>query len=180
MKEAKNQLHILVRYLILFSLMFSLPSIYKILTPITITFSATLLDIFYNISISGDIIIIDFLNITKFIQIIPACIAGSAYLLLLILNLTVSMTLKKRIYSIVFSFLLLFTLNILRIFILSILYINNSILFEATHKLFWYILSTLFVVLIWFLMVKIYLIKEIPLYSDFKFLIKKINSKTKN
>ncbi len=170
-KNHKKPLYLLLRYLILLALVISLPIIYKILTPLTVYFVAGLLKIFYQVFISGDIITIFPKTI---IQIIPACVAGSAYLLLLILNLTVAMKWKTRIYSILFSVSLLFILNILRIFILTILLINNFQFFDFTHKLFWYVLSTVFVVGIWLLTVKIFSIKEIPAYSDIKYLIKNI------
>ena len=71
-----------------------------------------------------------------------------------------------------FSFALLLILNIMRIFTLSLILGSSS--FGLIHKIFWYLGATIFVVLIWFLEVKIFKIKEIPFYSDFKFLIKKI------
>ena len=167
----KKSFDILIRYLILLLITaFSLPLIYKIFTPLTINVSATLLNSLYEIIVSNDLIIIDS---KTFIQIIPACVAGSAYLLLLILNLTVPMEFKKRIHAILLSFLILFVLNILRIFLLSILYHNNVPYVDFTHKLFWYVLSTVFVILIWFLIVKIFSIKEVPVYTDFKYLMKK-------
>ena len=170
----KKPLYLLLRYLILFGLMFTLPLIYKIFTPLTVYFSGGLLKLFYQVSINGDIIKI-FPKTT--IQIIPACVAGSAYLLSLILNLSVSMKIKKRICSILFAFALLFALNVLRIFILSIFLVKNFQFFNFTHKLFWYILSTLFVVGIWFLTIKIFRIKEIPVYSDIEYLIENIKKR---
>lgn len=172
-KSSKDYRSFLIplRYLILLGLMFTLPLIYSILTPITVYSASTLLklvytDVFiYNESIS--------INSNVVIQIIPACVAGSAYLLLLILNLSVSMNLRKRAYSIIFSFIILFIFNILRIFLLAILFENNFYLFDLAHKIFWYFLSTLFVVLIWFFIVKSFSIKEIPVYSDIISLIKK-------
>jgi len=161
-----------LRYLILLGLMFSLPLIYKIFTPLTIYPTAGLLKLFFNqVLVHQDTIVI---NLKIFIKLIPACIAGSAYLLLLILNLSVPMTPKKRIYSILLSFLILLILNILRIFILSTLAYHGVGFFDFTHKLFWYALSTLFVVGIWFLIVKIFSIKQIPVYSDMNYLIKNI------
>ncbi len=171
MKKAYN---ILLRYIILLALMFTLPLVYKIMLPLTIYPVAGLLKIFYQVSVQKDIIVI---GLQTPIQIISACIAGSAYLLLLILNLTVPMKTKKRIYSIILSFIILIGLNILRIFILSILSHNNFRFFDFTHKLFWYVLSTIFVIGIWFLMVKIFSIKEIPVYTDIKYLSKNIKKK---
>ncbi len=170
-KRTPKSYLILIRYLILLAITaLTLPLIYKIFTPLTFYPSAYLLKLSYNIAINNDIIII---NAKTFIQIIPACIAGSAYLLLLILNLTIPMKLEKRIKAILLSFLILLVLNILRIFFLATLYHNGFTYFDFTHKLFWYVLSTVFVVFIWLLIVKIYKIKEIPVYTDFKYLLKK-------
>lgn len=151
--------------------MFTLPLIYNIFTPLTVYATGGVLKLFYQVSINGDLIKI-FPKTT--IQIIPACVAGSAYLLSLILNLSVPMKIKKRARSILFAFALLFALNVLRIFILSISLVKNFQFFNFTHKLFWYILSTLFVVGIWFLTTKIFSIKEIPAYSDIEYLVKEI------
>ena len=170
MRKNYNPFSILIRYLILLGLMFSLPLIYKILTPLTIYPTIFLLKLFYQVSYLNSMII---LNSKTIIYIIPACIAGSAYLLLLILNLSLPMSLKKRIRTILFSLTLLLSLNILRIFSLSILYDNSFRFFDITHKLFWYGLSTLFVILIWFYTVKKFNIKEIPIYTDLKYLSKK-------
>lgn len=160
-----------LRYLILLGFMFTLPLIYSILTPVTVHSTANLLKLFYSdIFVYNDTILI---NSNIMIQIIPACVAGSAYLLLLILNLAVSMNPKKRIYSILLSFIILLAFNILRIVLLAILFENNFFLFDFTHKIFWYFLSTVFVVLIWFFIVKIFSIKEIPVYSDILYLLKK-------
>ena len=170
-KKDKKTIFLLLRYLILLGLMFTLPIIYKILTPLTVYSTAGLLKIFHQVFISKDIITIFPKTI---IQIIPACVAGSAYLLLLILNLSTPMKIKKRIKSILFSIILLFILNILRIFFLTILLVNDFQFFDFTHKLFWYMLSTVFVVGIWLLTTKIFSIKEIPAHSDIKYLIKNI------
>jgi exosortase/archaeosortase family protein len=160
-----NPFLIVLRYLILLSLMFSLPIIYKIFSILTIYPVVFLLRLIYPsvLLFGGEIITI---NMSVYIQIIPACIAGSAYLLLLILNLSVPMNAKKRIFSLVISVLLLLCLNILRIFGLSVLYYNKNNFFDFTHLFFWYVLSTLFVIVIWFLTVKLFSIKEIPVYSD--------------
>ena len=178
MKKKKiSGLLIPIRYLILLGLMFTLPWIYKVFTLLTIYPVAYLLKLFYNVLIFENTLFIN----SQIIQIIPACVAGSAYLLLLILNLATPMNFKKRIYSILTSFAILLLLNILRIFFLSIFYLENLPFFDFTHKLFWYALSTIFVVGIWFAEVKLFKIKEIPFYSDMKllyensFLKKKIN-----
>lgn len=177
-KNIKNKsIFILSRYLILLVLIILLPFIYKILWPITVYPAVFLLKLFFsNVSYlqTGNYIVI---NMKIFIEIIPACIAGSAYLLLLILNLSVPMEIKKRIYSVALGLIMLLLFNIIRISLFSALYYYNSSLFNIGHKITWYFLSTVFIVLIWFLIVKIFSIKEIPVYSDLKDVVREINKK---
>jgi len=171
-KKVKNKsdlkaVYLLTRYLVLLGLMFTLPLIYKIFTPLTVYSTSFLLKILYNVAIYKNFITINALTI---IEIVPACVAGSAYLLLLILNLSVELKLLPRLKSMILLFLSLFVLNILRIAFLTILLVNNFKFFDLTHKFFWYVLSTVFVVGLWFAIVKIYSIKPIPVYSDIKYL----------
>ncbi len=170
-KINKKLFNLSSRYLILLGLMFTLPIIYKIFTPLTVYATGGLLKLLYNVSINGVMIKI---MPSTLIKIVPACVAGSAYLLSLILNLSVPMKIKKRAHSILFAFTLLFILNVLRIFFLSILLVNKFQFFNLTHKLFWYVLSTIFVIAIWFLTIKLFKIKEIPVYSDIGYLVKNI------
>jgi exosortase/archaeosortase family protein len=172
-----NPILILVRYVVLVVCVFSLPWIYKILTPLTVFPVLFLLKIFIgNVFLKGAILVV---NLKPLIEIIPACVAGSAYLLLVILNLSVKMAPKKRTYSLILSLLILLILNIVRIFSFSVLYIKTSPIFDLTHVLFWYVLSIVFVIAIWFLMVRLFLIREIPFYSDIKTLIKDIRKNKK-
>ncbi|MBS3078755.1 pacearchaeosortase [Candidatus Pacearchaeota archaeon] len=171
----KNIILIFVRYLILLALMFSLPFIYYIFTPLTVYPLILLLKIFFtSIVLKGSIILI---NKTIFIEIIPACIAGSAYLLLLILNLSTQINLKKRIYSILFTFAIFLIINILRLFLFSVLYIKNQSLFDSLHYIFWNIMSTIIVILLWFITVKVFSISSTPIYTDFKDIINSIKKK---
>lgn len=171
----KKILLIPLRYIILLGLVLSLPLIYKILTPLTIYPVSLILKMFFSdvVTVSNFLII----NLKVTIELIDACVAGSAYLLLLILNLSLEMPLKKRIYSIIFSLMLLYIINIIRIVIFSILFYNSFEYFDFTHKLFWYFISTIFIVGIWFLTIKIFKIKEIPVYSDVMVLLKEIKRK---
>lgn len=172
-----------IRYLTVLGILLSLSIIYLITTPLTVYPVSFLLKIFVKVilvSNSGNPNYILILGDKTLIEIVPACIAGSAYLLLLILNLTVPMEKKKRIYSIILSVLILLALNILRITLLSLLYHYNMPFVDFTHKFFWYGLSTVFVVGLWFLVVKIFKIKEIPVYSDIRFMYSQIkNNKIK-
>jgi len=173
----KKLILIVLRYIILLVLVLNSHLIYKIFTPLTIYTTFIILKLFYPVIVFGNQILI---NQTKIIEIIPSCVAGSAYVLLLILNLFVAIKPRQRIYSILFSFVLLFILNILRIIILSVLLVNDFEFFYITHKLIWYILSTVLVVGVWFLTAKIFAIKEIPIVSDIRCFISTIKeSKSK-
>lgn len=171
-------LRIFIRYLII--VLIAIPNLfifYSIFTPATIYPLLGLFKIFFK-----EVLLIEgtFQISNKFfIEIINACIAGSAYYLLFILNFSIpNIKLKKRIKMLLFSFGFFLALNILRIFIFSLLFIYSSQnFFNITHKLFWYFGATIFVVLIWFAEVKAFKIKEIPVYSDINSLIKLKNKK---
>jgi exosortase/archaeosortase family protein len=114
------------------------------------------------------------------IDLIPACLALSAYLLFIILNLLTPLKLSKRIKSLSFSLLVLLFFNILRIIFLTYLLTINSPYFTIIHKIIWYFLSTLFVILLWFLSCYLFKIKEIPLYTDLKNLLSLNKNKFKH
>ena len=170
-RDAQKIIDVIIRYSILLVIgIIGTPFFYSIFTFLTIEPVYLLLNIFFNPSLISNIIIINNLPI----EIIGACVAGSAYYLLLILNLSMpGIKFGKRIMLLLFSFSLLLILNILRIFLLSVLYVSQFSLFDITHKLFWYVGSIVFVVGIWFLSVGIFKIKEIPFYSDIKSLLNK-------
>ena len=169
--KSGNLFNIFIRYFIL--LVVSVPSLwifYSIFTPLTVYSVFFLLQIFFQASLSGNTIL---LQNNLSIELIEACIAGSAYFLLLILNLSVpKISLKNRIKLLLFSYISFFVVNILRIFIFSLLLINGSPWFSTLHLLFWYVGSIVFVAAIWFIGIKILRIKEIPFYSDLKTMIK--------
>src|SRR5574344_1046281 len=108
---------------------------YLIFTLLTVYFVYFLLNLFYSASLSGVEIFIGGLTI----KIIDACVAGSAYYLLFMLNFSVpKISINIRTKMILYSFGILFLLNVFRIFFLSILAINGSAYFDFAHKLFWY------------------------------------------
>ncbi len=170
-KLPKQFISLIIRYAIL--VIVAIPNLwlfYFIFTPLTIYPVYFLLNLFFDAYLITTTILI---NDLFPIELIPACIAGSAYFLLLILNLaTPNINTKKRLSMIAFSFLALLILNILRIFLLSLVFISQSVLFDIAHKFFWYIVSIVFVVAIWFIEIRIFKIKQIPFYSDIKFLFK--------
>ena len=171
-KVSKQFLDILIRYAIL--VLVAIPGLwifYFIFTPLTVYPVYFLLNLFFEASLSGNVI--NIINIV-YIEMISACIAGSAYYLLLILNLSIpKLNLKKRLNLISFLFLFFLIMNILRVFLLSLIAISGSPLFDITHRIFWYTGSIIFVIGIWFTGVKLFKIKEIPFYLDIRFLYKK-------
>src|SRR3989344_8524927 len=118
-----NNLSIFLRYIILLISLFLTSIIYRIFTPLTIYPSLIIIKLFFTQTtlIQNTIII----NQQTLIEIIPACIAASAYLLLLVLNLSIPLKPIKRLYSLSLSIILLLMLNILRISTLSVLAYNN-------------------------------------------------------
>jgi len=170
-KTNKTLFGIFLRYLII--LLIALPNLflfYFIFTPLTIYPVYYLSKLFFDSSVSGNMLSI---NNNMTIELIGACIAGSAYYLLLILNLsTPNIKIKKRLSMILLSFLVFLIVNILRIFILILMLSLNLNFFDITHKIFWYSVSTILVLGIWLFEIKLFKIKEIPVYSDIKYLFK--------
>jgi len=153
-----------MRYLILLLLGLSLSFFYSVFTPLTVW------PVYWYLGLlnagtrlfEGNVIFFR----GEYIEIIGACVAGAAYYLLLILNLGTPMDALKRIKSISFligSFLLL---NIARIVLFSLLLAGGFGFFDLAHKLTWYFGSTLLVVVLWFVNVWLFDIREIPIYSD--------------
>ena len=167
--ERKNSIRGLIfRYLLLVLVaMIGFKIFYFIFLPLTIYPLYFLFKIFLEINLVGNVFFIGNLSI----GIIGACVAGSAYSLLFILNLSIpNVKISKRLKMIGFSFGIFFLINILRIFVLSLMYVTDSSWFEIAHKLFWYLGSTLFVILIWFWEVYLFKIKSVPIYTDLKHL----------
>ena len=161
-----------MRYIILVVVAIPTPWVfYLIFTPLTIYPVYFTLGLFFETSLIGNIILI---SGCFPIEIVGACIGGSAYYLLFILNLaTPKINLKKRATMLFIAFLAFLILNILRIILLSFMFVSGSIYLEIVHSFFWFFLSTAFVVGIWFAEVKFFKIKEIPFYSDLKWIYNK-------
>ena len=177
-RQSKRIMGLFARYIFILLLgTGNLYLFYKILTPLTIQTVSRILAIFSPVIVADNLIRFNGLMI----EIVPACVAGAAFFLLLLLILsTAEIKPLKRTIIIIISMLALFILNILRIIILAGL--AKTSYFEIVHWTSWHIISTLFVVGIWFAMVKIYKIKSIPIYSDIIYLqglIKKPKKKSK-
>jgi len=138
---------------------------YKILTPITIWASWGILSLLSETKIAGSFIFFK----GTIIEIAPACVAGAAFYLLFILILsTAEVKPMKRFYALITASGMFFILNLSRIVFLTL--IARASYFPTVHWIFWNLVSTIFVVAIWFAVIKIYKIKSIPVYSDVKYL----------
>ena len=157
---------IFLRYLSLILLgpiIFSSNLFYSLFLKLTIYPISWLLSLYSTSLVAFDIIVIQ----GSRIEIIAACVAVSAYFLLIAINLLTPMKPLKRLGSLVLSCLLLLLFNILRIFLLTLLYLHNYDHLNLVHKTLWYTLNLLIVVLIWFFMVWAFKIKNVPIFSDF-------------
>lgn len=172
-KIKKSLKDIFYRYSILILLsifgVFIFQSLFQI---VTVYPSFFLFNIFYNVNlINGNLI-----NFSgKFISlaIIGPCVAGSAYLLLTILNLSVpNIKIKKRLKLLLLSYLSFLLVNLVRIFFIGIFFVEKLTWADIVHKFFWYFGSIVAVIVIWFVQVWRNKIKDIPFYSDLKFLYK--------
>ncbi len=174
-KQSKKIIGLFSRYFAIILIgLGNLYIIYKILTPLTVHFLNIVLSIFVETNLVENIISIGI----KRIEIIPACVAGSAfYLLFLLIMSTADIKPKKRALALSTALAAFFMLNIIRMLILIPL--TNTTSFEIIHWIFWHIISTLFVVGIWFGSVKIYKIKSMPMYTDLKY-IRSLMKSSKN
>ena len=174
---SKKVLGIFSRYLILVLIpLFGFGLFYAVFLPMTKFPVFWILSVFFDASLIGNSIFIG----EKAIEIIGACVAGSAYSFLLILNLSTSgIKIGKRIKMILLSFLIFLLVNIIRIIVLGAMYINDSPFFDVAHKILWYAGSTVLVVLIWFYEVRIFKVNNMPVYADLKYFYKKSSLKKK-
>lgn len=139
--------------------------LYTVFTPVVVYPTFLILKLFYSgITLEGS----KFLLNGYTISIISACISGSAYYLILILNLATPMPVRTRTKSLIFTLLSFSVLNIIRLSIFSVLFFTGYEYFDIAHKAVWYFGSTVLVVALWFLNVYIFKIKSIPAYTDFK------------
>jgi len=157
------------RYILLVILgSFNLFLFYLVFTPLTVYPSFFILRVIYDATLVSSTTI--FLK-GFYANIIPACIAGSAYYFLLIINLSTPMKLKTRILSIFFLVFVFLFLNVLRIIFFASLIFKGFQYFDVAHSATWYFGSTILIILIWFANVKIFNIEKIPIYSDIKSII---------
>lgn len=193
--EKKEAGFLIMRYVILILLAFSMFVFYALFAPVTVNSSYFILEkvfpeIQLHIPAHGPIWLayeggsLKYITATFFLkgyyaEIISACIGTSAYFLLLLLNLTTPMLPKKRAKSIIFIMLAFLVLNVIRISLFSFLFYQGYKYFDLTHELTWYLGGTLLVLIIWFSNVFLFKINDIPIYTDIKNLFGDIESPAK-
>ncbi len=174
--KKEETIDLIIRYALSIVLAFgNLWVFYKIFTPLSVYPVSWILGLFYGGAYVIGGMIIGFRGIE--VSIIPACVAGSAYYLLTILNLLTPMKKDARFKSLCFLFGAFLLVNIARIVLFSMLFSSGFAYFELAHKFTWYGISTVMVIVIWFVNVRIFNIKEIPAYSDMKKILNNIEKK---
>lgn len=111
---------------------------------------------------------------TTYVDIVKYCVTSSAYYLLTIFTvITQGIPIIKRVAMFLIGAILIFLMNITRIIALIIILLKQGPeVFEFAHAIFFMILSTVYVIVVWTLLSLIFKIKTIPLYSDVKDLLK--------
>lgn len=175
MKNSKI-LSIILRYLIVCLLgLFNLKLFYYLFGPLTVFGTGFVLGLFSNVLVFGRTIIFN----SNVFEIVNACVIGSAYYLLFILFMSFQdIRFFKRIFIILLSFFLLYVVNVLRI--LFLIFIFEKSYFVFAHWIFWNFVSTVFVLGIFFFIVFIFKLKEIPFQKDFLYFFRLVyQSKSK-
>ncbi len=175
--ENKKLTLLTLRYTLALLLGFFIGLFYKIFTPLTLRTLYLALSTISNVSLSGYSIIVNGIVI----DIIPACVSGSAYYLLFALGMLTQMNILKRLSLILFDFFMFFMFNILRILFLIYLLIKHVTpsLYDIIHKSLWFFLSTLLILFIWWLSIKLFDVRSIPLVSDIQYIVKTKHKKNK-
>lgn len=173
----KEAFYLVLRYLVLalFALN-GLSLIYFISRPLTIYPSYFLLNLIYpDATLSTNFTSGAMISFgSTDIMLINACIAGSAYFFLLMLNLSTPMGLKKRALNLSFILVIFLILNLIRIVIFSMLFASGFRYFDLSHQLTWYFGSTLMLIILWFAGVFLFKIEDIPVYTDIKSLVDEV------
>jgi exosortase/archaeosortase family protein len=146
---------------------------YTIFKPITLWISFSLIKF---LDSSAILINNQIYTTSHILTFIDACVAATAYLLLTILILiTRGISWKRRLYMFIFGSILILAFNLVRIEILFYFLLNFKYnIFENLHMIIWKFLSTIYVFFVWIYLTKYFRVRQIPIYSDYKYLIKRI------
>lgn len=173
----KYEKRLLVRILVMILITLGYGLFYRIFYPPTILVSFVVLKLFIKNLI---------INFSEHylspgcgkLMFVEACVASTAYYLWSLLVLTTK-GLGKKVWKLwVYGVLLILGMNILRIIILIlILYYAGQNWFDLIHLAFWRFVAGIYVALVWIFLVNKLKVKNIPVYSDVKELLKHIKPK---
>ena len=157
----------LLRILIILLAILLYPEVYTILLPLTKYFSTIILSMLYNLEVIENSLLVN----SQSFSLIPACIALPAYYLLFFLVLgTKDLSLNKSRKILLLGSILILAMNIIRIDLLIIAFIEfGKRWFDSIHLFFWKFVSGIYVALIWIILTKKYKIRAIPFYDDLKY-----------
>ncbi len=143
-----------------------------VLTPITIYGSYILLFSFFDVVVKGKIL---FVNGFPF-EIVEACVATTAYFLLwLLCFLTKDIKLKIRLKLLLYGFLLILGMNLIRIALLVFIAMKYGFAwFTLVHLAFWNFVTGIYVALVWIFLVMKFKIYGVPVYDDLRTLYKMV------
>ena len=168
----KYEIKLIIRVLIAVILSLSAKLFYFVLAPITLYSSYFITKIFFPVVIEENTFLINDLTL----EFVPACVAVAAYILIsLLILLTKDIKPKVLIKMFVIGFFLILIANLIRIEIMIFVLIEyGNNLFKTLDLFFWKVLSTVYIVFVWILLTRLFKIKTIPVYSDVKYLIKRL------
>ena len=136
------------------------------------------------LKIIGFNIMLDFSNSNLYLDniilnFISACVASTAYhLLLILILLTKVLNIKKIVSMFLLGSLMILAINIIRVVVLSYTFINYGYeAFNSLHLLLWRGAASVIVFLIWIILIKIYKPKAIPVISDLIYLYNLVKKK---
>lgn len=172
MDGEKRAMGVLARYaLILVAAASDFFVFYFVFGPLTVYPVHLIIGVFSESFLIGDVLLVEGVPV-KFVR---ACIAGSAYYFLFLLNLsTPGVEIGRRLRVLFLSFLSFLSFNVARILALIWLHFNGSSFFDDVHWFLWHFMSTLLVVGIWFFQIRRLGDGKVPVFSDVKFLIGRI------
>lgn len=163
---------LIIRIILCFISIIFYRAYYFVFGPLTLRFTESILSLFTHVTVSENMLYVGEYSL----RFVDACVAASAYILITLLVLfTRKISFDVRLKMLGLGYLFFFIFNALRIqLLLVILLFFGHNIFNAVHMILWTIVSTIFVFLIWIMLIKIFNIKSIPVYSDIKYLISKI------
>jgi len=168
----KYQDKLILRILIIFLVFLLYDHSYLLFSQLTKYLGYLSLNLFgYGVNLINNNLIVN----NQTFALISACIALPAYYLLFFLILiTKDIKSKDSVKIFLVGSLLILLMNVIRIdlLIMSFIHLGKNF-FDSIHLIFWKFVSGIYVALVWIFLSKKYKIKNIPVYSDLKYLYSK-------